>query len=180
MLIRRKMIRTAALQLLADAEVKKPSVPVKRIAKYLGAKIIESPTDDELSGFVLRDPKRKQTIIGVNANHHPNRRRFTIAHEIGHLVLHAGEELHIDKQWTGYEIKRRDTESSAGTNVDEMEANLFAAELLMPVHFIDVDLAEHAPLHVDDEERIGELAKRYKVSTQALALRLQYLGCIVQ
>ena len=73
-------------------------------------------------------------IIGVNALHHPNRQRFTIAHECGHLILHKPQitkEVHVDKALAS-PMLMRDSVSAAGVDEMEIEANLFAAELLMP------------------------------------------------
>ena len=66
-------------------------------------------------------------IIGVNALHHPNRQRFTIAHECGHLNLHRAritKEVHVDK---AFPMLMRDSVSAAGVEETEFEANLFAA-----------------------------------------------------
>ena len=178
MLIRRKMIRERALELLERFAVKQAPVPVDDLARLLGAKVVKQDAPDELSGFVLREPTKGVVIIGVNAKHPPNRQRFTVGHELGHFLLHEGERLHIDKQWTGYQVKLRSEQSSTGTNVDEMEANLFAAELLMPVPFINTDLAKLAPSKLSAEKNIIQLAKKYKVSEQALTLRLTSLGYI--
>ena len=158
--------------------VTSPPVPVLDVAEKMGLKVVLKRAEDDLSGFLLRDERHHRTIIGVNRRHHPNRRRFTIAHEIGHYLLHRGEELHVDRVVNGYQIKLRDSHSSEGTEVDEMEANLFAAELLMPIQFIDADLAKYAPLCLSDDDKIKMLSLRYGVSTQALTLRLTYLGCI--
>src|SRR5947199_10768003 len=98
MLIRRKHIRAVALELLESHHVKKPPVPVDAIAQRMGAAVIKKHSDSEISGFILRDSAKNEVIIGVNESHHPNRQRFTVAHELGHLLLHRGEELHIDKR----------------------------------------------------------------------------------
>jgi Zn-dependent peptidase ImmA (M78 family) len=179
MLIRRKLIRERVVDLLYRFNVKRPPVEVEHLAERLGVAVVRESAEDDLSGFLLRDQRKNHAIIGVNADHHENRQRFTMAHELGHFLLHRGEELHIDKEWSGYRIKLRDSKSSAGTNIDEIEANLFAAELLMPLRFLDADLAKNVPLNIDDD-RIAHLAKRYKVSAQSLTLRLTYLGCIQQ
>ena len=50
---------------------------------------------DDLSG-VLVSAADGSAIMGVNWNHHPNRRRFTIAHEIGHFVHHSVK--HVRRQ----------------------------------------------------------------------------------
>ena len=135
--------------------------------------------DDDLSGFLLQDGGN--AIIGVNANHHDNRQRFTIAHEIGHFVLHAREKLHVDRRDRALQLKHRDELSSAGIIVEEKEANLFAAELLMPARFLEKDVAELEPTDLLDEgssSALSQLAERYGVSQQALTFRLANLGYI--
>ncbi|NNN19820.1 MAG: ImmA/IrrE family metallo-endopeptidase [Acidimicrobiaceae bacterium] len=180
MLVRRKLIREQALDVLARFGVKKAPVPIERLAEQLGARIVRGKAPDNLSGFVLREPNKGAVIIGVNSAHHENRQRFTIGHELGHFLLHKGQQLHVDRQWGGYQVKLRDEQSSRGTNIDEMEANLFAAELLMPIAFLDVDLAKLSTAQLSADEQINKLAEQYKVSEQALTLRLTYLGCIEQ
>jgi Zn-dependent peptidase ImmA (M78 family) len=73
---------------------------------------------------------------------------------------------HVDKE---YRVNFRSAESSEGTNVEEMEANFFAATILMPKNFLDEDDARRA---LDNDERVRELAARYKVSGHAMSLRL--------
>src|SRR6202030_4863019 len=71
-------------------------------------------------------------ISGVNSLQHPNRQRFTIAHECGHLVLHRDlitHVVHIDKK---FPVLRRDDKSATGSERIEIQANQFAAELTMP------------------------------------------------
>ena len=77
-----------------------------------------------------------QVLIGVNSLHHSNRRRFTVAHECGHLLLHAGETF-IDKS---FRVNWRDGVSSLAVDRHEIEANQFAAELLMPFEMVVADL----------------------------------------
>jgi Zn-dependent peptidase ImmA (M78 family) len=77
----------------------------------------------------------------------------------------------------GFQINLRDGNSSKGEIEDEKEANLFAAELLIPVQFIQEELAAIEVLDLEDDS-IANLAKKYEVSTQAMAFRLSYLGYI--
>lgn len=178
MAVRRKLIRAQAEQLLQQQRIKTAPVNVKRIAEALGAEVQEKPTDDKLSGFLFRDQAARRAVIGVNSLHSERRQRFTIAHEIGHLLLHKGEPIHVDRLDTGYTIDRRNNDSSKGDQEVEVEANLFAAELLMPKKFIDVDLAKHEELDLFDDTILQELALKYEVSLQALTYRLAYLGYI--
>jgi len=68
----------------------------------------------------------------------------------------------------------RDAKSAEGTDIKEIDANQFAAELLMPKRFLQRDL-ENIAMDVEDETAIEELAKKYKVSLQALAWRINRL-----
>lgn len=167
---RRKHIRNKAAQIMRDNDVLAAPVPVERIAKSLGAQLRFSPLDDELSGMIY--VKDGVPIIGINALHHPNRQRFTMAHECGHLALHRSEitkEIHVDKGFPT--MLMRDSVSSTGVDEMEVEANLYAAELLMPSSFLEQSLREK-PFDIDDESAVTALAKQYKVSAAAMRFRL--------
>jgi len=147
---------------------------VEKIAKSLGARVRSSPFDDELSGFVFI--KDGIPIIGVNSLHHPNRQRFTIAHEIAHLQLHPNyitTEVHVDKQFTELVLKR-DASSATGNERLEVEANQFAAALLMPASILN-ELLENSPIDIEDESSIEEWAKEFLVSKAALQYRIRNL-----
>ena len=166
---RRRSIDGRARALLEEAGITAAPVPVERIAKGLDAQLRFSPLDDELSGMIY--VKEGVPIIGVNALHHPNRQRFTIAHEIGHLVLHRAEitkEIHVDKE---FPMLMRDAASSTGEQQMEVEANLFASVILMPADFLARPLGDR-PFDIDDENAVSALAKEYKVSASAMRFRL--------
>lgn len=168
----RRLIEARAQKLLANLGFREIPVPVDRIARSLGARLRYSPLDEELSGFVFI--KDGVPIIGVNSLHHPNRQRFTIAHEIGHLQLHPEfirTIVHVDKQFAESVLKR-DTSSASGTERLEVEANQFAAALLMPNFVLD-ELLEEAPIDVEDGHSIEIWAKNFVVSKSALQYRLR-------
>lgn len=176
-MVRRKHIRSLVEQLLTEHRVKAAPVPVADIAKALGVEVQPQAAEDELSGFLYRDRNRKLAIIGVNAEHHPNRKNFTAAHELGHFLLHDFDDIHVDRQ---FKVWLRSEASSQGTDIEEKEANLFAAELLMPVRFLTRDVEKIGAFDVEDEDVIKELAGKYGVSTQAMSFRLAYLGYLSQ
>lgn len=149
-------------------------VPVWELARAQGARIALESLDGDLSGFLYRDSS--QTVIGVNTQHASVRQNFTIAHELGHMLLHDQEQLHLDRSFTT--MRLRDDVSSQGVDEDEIEANLFAAELLMPDTFLRRDLSGRRTIDLYDEDVIPEMARKYGVSVQALTIRLQYLGYI--
>lgn len=173
MAVRRRKIRELVQQLLHEAKVSQAPVPVWDIARAKGARIAVDSLDGDLSGFLFRDGGQK--VIGVNTQHAPVRQNFTVAHELAHLLLHDQDQepLHVDRAFPT--VRLRNDVSSQGVDDAEKEANLFAAELLMPEQFLRQDLAGRAPLDLYDGY-IPELAKKYGVSVQALMFRLQYLG----
>ena len=155
--------------MLKAADVKGPPVPVAAIASSLGATVRYAPFKGELAGMLIREDADGGAVIGVNSLHHSNRQRFTIAHECGHLRLHPGRRTYVDRS---FRINRRDEVSSQATDAEEIEANRFAAELLMPYEMIKRDLMVYRP-DIEDEEELRELADRYGVSLQALTLRIR-------
>ena len=149
--------------------VQAPSVPVEMIAANIGAEIRYEPAEDNVSGMVWRS--RGRAVIGVNSLHSRTRKRFTIAHEVAHLILHDDETFHIHE---GYAlIGRRDDDASRGVYQKEIEANYFGAALLMPKPFLQRD-ADVLRLQFDFEsdDALRTLARRYEVSQQAMTIRL--------
>ena len=163
-------LRPFAIRLLSECGINDAPVPVEHIARRLGAEIRYSPFDGELAGMLVRREDRP-AVIGVNSAHHTNRQRFTIAHECGHLRLHGGKEVHIDRTFR-VNVNRRDERSAQAVDPDEIEANRFAAELLMPHDMILDDIIE---FDIEDDEDLEELAAKYQVSVQALTYRINSL-----
>ena len=165
---RAKTLRHFVDNLLNNCEISDAPVPVEEIAEYLRAEIRYSPFDGELAGMLVRSDDG-EIVIGVNSVHHTNRQRFTIAHECGHLVLHKGIDVHIDRS---FRVNRRDERSTQAIDPDEIEANRFAAELLMPYDMIADDIID---IDIEDDEELKELAEKYQVSGQALTHRINDL-----
>src|SRR5207245_6457221 len=118
------------------------------------------------SGVLVRDGDR--AVLAVNASHHLHRRRFTIAHEIGHYLLHFGDRVFVDRT---YNVNLRSSVSSLGTDLEEIEANTFASLLLIPEQFLSSD-QDALNIDIDDERSIKKLANKYLVSSQAMNFRL--------
>lgn len=169
MSVRSAQITKKVNELLGKFTVETPPVPIRKIARGCGARIVKI-FDADMDGFLYREGS--EIIIGVNKDQAPVRQRFTIAHEVGHLLLHEHNEVHIDR---GFQVRLRNGVSAQGINTEEMEANRFAAELLMPISLLRLDL-ESRYFDLADDQSLRELAKRYGVSTQAITIRLNGLG----
>lgn len=129
-----------------------PPILLEPIIKHLGVSAFPREFAKELSGITLTETGGKSFIAYREADH-AHRRRFSVAHEIGHIILgHTNPDEYGD-------VKK----SKAN---EEAEANEFAAELLMPLEFLKKDLATGI-------SGPKELSKRYRVSEQAMWIRLE-------
>lgn len=135
-------------------------VPVIALAGKLGIRVYNAPWPDNISGRIQKDEQRGGSsgfAIFVNKAHPETRRRFTIAHEIAHYVLHEhaiGDGVFDDALYR-----------SGLTNAIEVEANKLAADILMPWRLLNLQVQE---LGYD----VDALAKKFKVSPQAMSIRL--------
>lgn len=171
-----RRLETLASQLLAESGVSAPPVDVERLAETYGALVSRSPfKDGEVSGMLLRR-EGQPPVIGVNDTHPDRRQRFTIAHELGHLLLHPGREVVLDRP---VRINLRDRTSSMATDQEEIEANAFAASLLMPAEMLRSELLNLGPAIRQDSDRCTiQLADVFLVSTAAMGFRLINLGLV--
>jgi Zn-dependent peptidase ImmA (M78 family) len=161
--------RRRAREVLAECGITRAPIPVKEIAEKKGITVRFMPLEDELSGMIF--VKDTVPIIVVNSLQHPNRQRFTLAHECGHFELHMGDigsEVHVDKKLF---VLARDASSSKGFDRKEIEANRFAAELLVPKDFLVAELRGRV-IDVEDVFLMGELARTFDVSSQMMSIRI--------
>lgn len=144
-------------------------VNVKQLAEGLGIQVVEQhlESDVDISGFYYRSGE--ESVIGVNAAHAAVRRRFTIAHELGHAILEKRDGMHIDEAF-----RLRDKRSALATDPDEIAANSFAAELLMPLDEVRLRLGDGVDF--TDDTSVRDLARHFGVSQQAMIFRLINLG----
>lgn len=173
----KKRIRSVVRRLLDRPDIKgTPPINVGEVARKLGIEVVErssfelGSSEEEVSGLLLRTDGR--TICVINQDHHRNRKRFSLAHEIGHFLLHPFQESYVDRRFYA-----RDKGSQEGTHPQEMEANAFAAELLMPEDLMKKEVPY--PLNVfEDEKEVCRLARRLRVSLLAMTHRLTNLDLL--
>jgi Zn-dependent peptidase ImmA (M78 family) len=166
--------RYEAEALARTAGFAKPPVDVRLIAQRLGLTIVSLDLGEDVSGLLLS--KGDSTVIAVQHGDNEKRQRFTIAHEIGHFYLRhqftPGEHVHVDR---GHAVTPRNSRSSTGVDPKEIEANQFAACLLMPSALISAKIKTLGVKQLRDFHITG-LADEFKVSEQAMTIRLSTLG----
>jgi hypothetical protein len=177
-----KLSRAArAARDLWHRERREVPVPVIRIARRY-ATLVRRPLPPHVSGMLVPidepDAERKWAIV-INESHSSARQRFTVAHELGHILLHRFSRPHADGR---IQVRFRDTRSSDGNVREEIEANEFAAELLMPERYVRPRAVRWALDVMDprsDKAALTQLrteAKKLRVSVQALSFRIANLG----
>ena len=135
-----------ALRLLGDQSAKVP-IDVDHLASLLGYQIVLLQSVDDACSAIV---STKDKLIGINAGHHRHRRRFSVGHEIGHILLKHPPE----SRCTSREIA-----------LFNIEADECAAEILMP----RLVLAEY----LSRSRNIVALAHLFDVSEEAMRMRFK-------
>lgn len=161
--------RRAARELLVAADGPIP-VDVEQLAVSMGIVIRNDELDHNVSGMLILH--NDQSVIVTNNRHHLSRRRFTIAHELGHHMLHRGDQRFFLE---GSPVLFRSDDILKSDRRMEQQANAFAAEVLMPTQHV-VGEFQRQPCEMEDEEGIRTLADLFGVSPQAMVIRLTELG----
>jgi len=149
-----------ARQVIAGLQKTAP-VQVIPIAKELGLAVYSVDNwDDDISGMIVRDPARGGAsgyAVYVNGKHAETRRRFTIAHEIAHFVLH--------RSLIGDGVQDDGLYRSKLSSAVEAEANRLAADILMPWSLLNAEIAK-------GNNSVEALAKAFNVSKSSMSIRL--------
>lgn len=133
-------------------------VEVDKICSYLGIEVLYTPISDDISGRIYTQDDKY--LIEVNLRHVNTRRRFTVAHELGHYCLHKDFLDNVGM------ILERSVRSTVIRD-KEIEADNFAAELLMPkLHFND---------KYNELKDVFVLSKYFYVSEAAVRNRIRNL-----
>ena len=139
-------------------------VPVDAIAEdLLGLSVAEDEL--EVSGLLL-PAERRIWLNAREACESPGRRRFTLAHELGHWICQCLEGRMAPVYCRSDEVGP----PNGDARQLEREANVFAAELLMPELLVRKEYEEWG--------RLDDVAKSLGVSTDAMAWRLCNLGLL--
>lgn len=164
---RRLEINDLALKVRRALDLDKTPFLVDEAVTRLGGSIVSIQSDAD--AFVRKEGDA--FVIGL-AEQPPTRRRFSIAHELGHLFLHMG--YLIDKsRWESIKEYQDSPKFRYGFSEEEYEAHEFAGSILMPADEFRAAVRE---LSNDGRTPLGPLAAKFEVSPDAARTRGQWLG----
>lgn len=151
------MRTTHADRLLQGLGITEPNeIDLEAIAFHVGARVRYRPLDGCEARIIGAGDK---AIITVKANSHPKRKRFSIAHELGHWHHHRGQCL----------ICRAEEGRPSGALSSERVADSFAADLLMPLYLFKPLSLQFSKLTF---KAVNELATLFNTSQTSTAIRL--------
>lgn len=155
-------------------------VNVEALAENLGLAVYsDADLSEGISGLIQRDDDGY--AIKVSSNEHVYRRRFTMAHELGHYLLHKSI-LDEAGGTNDNRLYRNDINGRAYNSqiedIHERQANSFAANLLMPEDAVRQAWEEEsqASPRPDGLPSLTALHRRFQVSPSAMKWRLKNLG----
>lgn len=167
-----KEVIERAREFCAEQKINEYPVKVIEICKSLGLSVFERYLPENVSGFIVVQDENfmdfdTNQLITVNRYDNSRRKRFTIAHELAHFVLHKGNDALYAHRDAGQHDRT------------ETEANLFASVILMPEELVRDSIDA---LGQDEWEELGSflkpqyIASEFAVSYDAASIRLSQLG----
>lgn len=133
------------------------------VEAVFGADVAVADLGDQFDGLAVSSGDAKLVLVATTSV--PGRQRYTLAHELGHLLAGDNQELHLDQDV--YDPARR-------RDASEVRANTFAAAFLMPESLLRSTVGDSAL----SEHSFAALASELGVSPSALAFRLLKLRLI--
>jgi Zn-dependent peptidase ImmA (M78 family) len=158
-----------AIMLLDEIGMKSViDLPMSLLVSGLGATYIEEPMSNS-DGIIVRG--NTKTLIKVNSLiPYFEKKRFTAAHEIGHLLMHDKLDIHNENDVTLNWFSNAENQAKKG--LQEFEANSFAAELLMPEKVFKQEAFEY----YFSPELLAHLSSFFKTSLTSTIFRCFHLN----
>jgi Zn-dependent peptidase ImmA (M78 family) len=144
-------------------------VDLPAVCQQLGGEVIGEDLGEEIDAKIEKSGDSFRIIF--NRNRPNTRNNFSIAHELGHLFLHMGYLINPER-WNSVSTYTDSVYYRFGHDIEELEANEFAAAFLMPEAAYRHEVNKSTKNGLCD---ISELAKRFGVSEEAAINRGRWL-----
>lgn len=159
--------RDASWEVLLKCGIKELPITLGAIADYYNFKVIAYSDTNitqvlknevvEGDGFIVFSKGKKEIFLNDKVNNR-NRRRFTLAHELGHGILNHNIDI----------VHYRNSEVDSDIDMQELEANVFARDILMPSTVL-------AALNIHTPEEIMKVCDVSRKSAEIRAARMELL-----
>ena len=159
--------RDASWEVLLRCGIKELPITLGTIADYYNFKVIAYSDTNitqvlknevvEGDGFIVFSKGKKEIFLNDKVNNR-NRRRFTLAHELGHGILNHNINI----------VHYRNSEVDSEIDMQELEANVFARDILMPSTVL-------AALNIHTPEEIMKVCHVSRKSAEIRAARMELL-----
>ena len=164
----RPEIESQAKEILLQHGIYSLPIDPVRLANLIGISVNNAKFADD-SWAAMLAKRGEVTRIFVEQSDPPYRKRFSIAHELGHHFLHLREEGEIvDKRVDMFREREPLDGQISDERVREIHANWFAAALLMPEDLVRTEWA--------NGPHLSRMAKVFNVSEEAMGYRLDSLN----
>jgi len=155
-----KYAREMARKVLKDYKLKSIPTDLKKIFDTLGFEHVELDDPEDVDGMIVKIGD-KPSIVVINVKKPLVRQRFTLAHELGHIFLNHDKRDIYDAETA----REQSDDISPSKPPKEIEADIFASELLVPF--------EHIKTHIDRINDIEWLSQTFQVSKTAMLLAVE-------
>lgn len=152
----------------------------KHLATYLEKADIEVRyfNDDKLDGFLKWNKEKNKPIISVNANKPEVKRNFSMAHELGHLIIDynwipfsENKNFHTNKEVLNV-TKCKKVSNYTPEKKNERIIDTFATSFLMPTKQIEAFINDYSDMNYQDAVEL--VAKTFDVSKRSADIRLSH------
>lgn len=165
----RMLINNLTQDIINLFEIQIPIMDIDGVVKKLGGHVEEKINFDDVSDGSIRKQDDDSFVIFVSPFQSAERRKFTIAHELGHLFLHMGYRINSDL----WERQENATYYRSGDSLEEYQANEFAAAFLMPQKKYKEVMDNNTKGNMVET---GKIAEYFGVSISAASNRGKFLG----
>lgn len=149
-------------------------IDLEQVIADRGIELRYEDLDPHVYGMFLRRGARELIVVDT-AKQGVLRRRFTLAHDLGHAVLMKQDGYVLDVFGTR-DVLPVPQGDRIGTVADDVEADAFALELLMPEHIVQEMMGAFEATRLPTSEDVQSCAHHFEVSSMTMAIRLNQLG----